>query len=208
MIYYHFDMRIRFALTVMFAIGGVVMTSDAVQLKKATFAGGCFWCMQPHFDALEGVRNTVVGYTGGKTDNPTYEEISTGKTGHYEAIEMDYDPAKVTYETLIETFWRTIDPTQADGQFADRGSQYMTAIFFHDESQKTAAEKAKKELGASGLFDKPIATKILPAAKFWPAEEYHQKYYQKKTFHYKMYSKGSGREGFIEKVWGTKNERK
>jgi methionine-S-sulfoxide reductase len=179
------------------------MSAAETKLKKATFAGGCFWCLQPPFDAKNGVVMTYVGYEGGHKDNPTYEEVSTGRTGHLEATEITYDPKKVSYEELLDIFWRQIDPTQADGQFADRGSQYVTAIFYHDEEQKKIAEKSKKNLTDSKLFDKPIATAILPATKFWPAEEYHQKYYLKKTMHYRMYKKGSGREGYIERTWGS-----
>ncbi len=171
-------------------------------VAKATFAGGCFWCMQPPFDAHPGVISTVVGYSGGTKENPTYEEVTTGHTGHLEAIEVTYDPQKVSYAELLDIFWRQIDPTQDDGQFADRGSQYETAIFYHTEEQKKAAEASKKNLSDSKLFDKPIVTGIAPAKKFWPGEEYHQKYYLKKTLHYKLYKQGSGREAFIEKKWG------
>ena len=170
-------------------------------MKKATFAGGCFWCMQSPFDSLPGVASTLVGYCGGQDPNPTYEAVCGGRTGHLEAIEVVYDETKVPYAKLLDTFWRQIDPTQADGQFGDRGSQYLTAIFYHDAEQKAEAEKSKRELGASGRFDKPIATAILPAAPFYPAEEYHQKYYEKKTAHYKMYRVGSGRQPFIDENW-------
>ena len=169
----------------------------------ATFAGGCFWCMQPAFDSTPGVIESSVGYTGGTVKNPTYHEVCTGTTGHFEAIQVTYDPSKVSYPTLIEVFWHQIDPTDADGQFADTGSQYKTAIFYHSETQKQEAEKAKLELGKNGQFHKPIATAILPAAVFYPAEEEHQKYYQKRTLHYQMYKKGSGRAGYIEKTWGA-----
>ena len=173
-------------------------------MKKATFAGGCFWCLQGPFDALPGVSSTLVGYCGGHDPKPTYEAVCDGTTGHLEAIEVVYDPALVSYEKLLDTFWRQIDPTQADGQFGDRGSQYLTAVFFHDEAQKAVAEASKKALDASGRFNKPIATAILPAAPFYAAEEHHQKYYQKKTAHYKMYRVGSGRQPFIDKNWSDK----
>lgn len=184
------------------------MGATSNKTKKATFAGGCFWCMQPPFDAKEGVISTVVGYSGGQTDNPTYEAVSTGRTGHLEAIEVTYDPQKVSFTELVDIFWRQIDPTQADGQFADRGQQYTSAIFYQDDEEKKIAELSKKNLVNSGLFDKPIVTAVLPVKKFWPAEEYHQKYYLKKTFHYKMYKQGSGREAFIERKWGKEPVKK
>jgi methionine-S-sulfoxide reductase len=172
--------------------------------KLAAFGGGCFWCMQPPFDATPGVVSTRVGYTGGKAPNPSYEQVCEGTTGHIEAIEVEYDPAKVSYEKLLEVFWHQIDPTTPDGQFADRGTQYLTAVFVHDEDQRKAAEASKKALAESGRFDKPIATRILPAATFYPAEEYHQKYYLKKTFHYESYKAGSGRKAYLERTWGAK----
>jgi methionine-S-sulfoxide reductase len=174
---------------------------NATTYETATFAGGCFWCMQPPFDNLEGVISTEVGYTGGHVEHPTYQQISRGDTGHYEAMRVTYDPSKVSYETLLETFWHNIDPTQADGQFADRGSQYHTAIFCHDEGQQKLAEVSKSALQSSGKFNQPIATKILKAQLFYPAEDYHQNYYQKNSTHYQMYKQGSGRAGFIEKSW-------
>ncbi len=176
--------------------------------EKATFAGGCFWCMQGPFDATEGVISTDVGYTGGKKENPSYEEVSTGKTGHAEAIEIIFDPEKVSYEELLEIFWRNIDPTTQNQQFADKGTQYRTAIFYHDQKQKELAEKSKMELQKSGMFDKPIVTEIVPASKFYSAEEYHQEYYAKNPQHYQMYKVGSGRSAFIERMWKQKFGRK
>lgn len=170
--------------------------------KKATFAGGCFWCMQGPFDALPGVISTTVGYTGGAKADPTYEEVCEGTTGHAEAIEVVYDPAVVSYERLLDVFWRQIDPTTPNRQFADAGTQYRTAIYVHDDGQRSAAEASKKALAASGRFDKPIVTEIAPAAPFYPAEDYHQKYYQKRTMHYKLYRAGSGRQAYLEKTWG------
>ena len=167
----------------------------------ATFAGGCFWCMQGPFDHLEGVISTTAGYTGGKTDNPTYEEVCSGKTGHAEAIQVVFNPEKVSYNELLEVFWRNVDPTQLNQQFADKGSQYRTAIFYHNDVQKREAEESKKKLAQSGTFDKPIVTEISPASKFFPAEEYHQSYYLKNPFRYELYKQGSGRAGFIERVW-------
>ncbi|HEX3020027.1 MAG TPA: peptide-methionine (S)-S-oxide reductase MsrA [Chitinispirillaceae bacterium] len=173
--------------------------------QKATFAGGCFWCMQGPFDFLEGVVSTKVGYTGGKIENPSYEEVSSGATGHTEAIEVLYDPQKVNYMELLDTFWRNIDPTAINQQFADKGSQYRTAIFYHNDEQKQLAEQSKSKLEKSGKFDKPIVTEILPAARFYLAEDYHQDYYKKNPFHYEMYKHGSGRSAFIERVWKSKH---
>lgn len=177
--------------------------------EKATFAGGCFWCMEAAFEKITGVKEVVSGYTGGKTANPTYEQVSTGKTGHYEAIEIIFDPAIISYAQLLDVFWRNIDPTDSGGQFADRGSQYQTAIFYHNEEQKMFAEQSKEKLQKSGKFDQEIVTKILPATEFYPAEEYHQDYYQKNPIGYQWYHIGSGRSEYIEKKWsGEVMERK
>lgn len=173
--------------------------------QKATFAGGCFWCMQGPFDFLEGVISTKAGYTGGKIENPSYEEVSTGTTGHAEAVEVLYDPQKISYKELLEVFWRNIDPTTRDQQFADRGNQYRTAIFYHDEEQKKLAEQSKSELEKSGKFNKPIVTEIIEATRFYPAEDYHQDYYKKNPFRYEMYKQGSGRTSFIERMWKSKH---
>jgi len=169
----------------------------------ATFAGGCFWCMEPPFEELPGVAEVVAGYTGGKVANPTYAQVSSGATGHLEAIQVRYDPSKISYEDLLEVFWRQIDPTDDGGQFADRGPQYRTAIFYHDEAQRAAAEESRDELEASGRFDGPIATEIRKAGPFYPAEDYHQDYYEKNPLHYQLYKNGSGREGFIKSTWGA-----
>jgi methionine-S-sulfoxide reductase len=174
------------------------------KLEKATFAGGCFWCMEPPFDKLEGVVSTTSGYTGGNEKTPTYEEVSSGRTGHVEAIEIIYDPEKVSYEKLLDIFWKNIDPTQANGQFADIGKQYRTAIFYHDDNQLKLAEASREKLGKSGKFGKSIITEILPAGEFYPAEDYHQDYYLKNPFHYKHYRYGSGREQFLNKIWNDK----
>ncbi len=171
-------------------------------LHKATFAGGCFWCMQPFFDRLKGVKSTQVGYTGSDEDNPTYEEVSSGLTGHVEAIEITYDAQGVSFEKLLDIFWRNIDPTDDNGQFYDQGAQYRTVIFYHDEQQRAAAEASKKTLADSGRFAMPIATEILPASAFYPAEEYHQKYYQKNSPRYQAYHDNSGRKEFEQKYWG------
>ena len=170
-------------------------------LHTATFAGGCFWCMQPPYDQLDGVEKLVVGYTGGDMENPSYQDVISGNTGHYEAVQITYDPQKVSYEQLLEVFWRQIDPTDALGQFADQGPQYRTAIFYHDERQKELAQKSKQQLESSGKFDEPIATQILPYKAFYPAEEYHQDYYKKNPDYYDSYKWGSGRGGFLEENW-------
>lgn len=181
------------------------MSASAQQrMERATFAGGCFWCMEAPFEQLDGVASVTAGYTGGAAPNPTYEQVSSGTTGHAEAVQVVYDPAKVTYQQLLEAFWRNIDPTTPDRQFADKGSQYRTAIFSHTEEQRRFAEASKAELARSGTFDRPIVTEIVPASTFYPAEEYHQDYYKKNAIHYKLYRIGSGREGFLKKLWGDK----
>lgn len=174
--------------------------------KKATFAGGCFWCMVSPFDDQPGVLQVFSGYTGGHTQNPTYKEVCSDTTGHLEAVEITYDPERIAYTDLLEMFWRQIDPTDPGGQFADRGRSYQTAIFYHDEEQRLQAEESRRQLEASNRFAAPIATQILPAQDFWPAEEYHQDYYKKNPFHYKHYRKGSGREGFIQEYWQVEKD--
>jgi glutaredoxin-like YruB-family protein len=171
-------------------------------MKKATFAGGCFWCMQPPFRNLEGVTDVVSGYAGGNKANPTYEEVSSGTTGHLESVQVTYDPAVISYDLLLDVFWRQIDPTDAKGQFADKGPQYHTAIFYHDEEQKRLAEASKKNLDSSGKFKKPIATEIRPYTNFYPAEGYHQDYDTKNPGRYHEYKTFSGRESYLEKTWG------
>jgi len=175
---------------------------DQTGLEKATFAGGCFWCMQPSFDNSEGVISTAVGYTGGKQADPTYEEISSGTTGHAEAIQIVYDPKKIGYSKLLDIYWHNIDPTTKNGQFADRGTQYRTAIFYHNEEQRKLALASKKYWEDSGRFTEPIVTEIVPASPFYPAEDYHQFYYKKNPAHYGRYKVGSGREGYLKKMWG------
>ena len=174
--------------------------------QKATFAGGCFWCMQPPYDDLNGVISTTVGYTGGEKPNPTYEEVCTGRTGHAEAVQIVFDSTKLSYEDLLQVFWHNINPTDPYGQFADKGSQYRTVIFYHDEKQKELAEKSKKELEASGKFDDPIVTEIVPFSVFYPAEEYHQEFYKNNPLHYNSYKMGSGRAGFLKKKWGEEKK--
>ncbi|GBC63849.1 peptide-methionine (S)-S-oxide reductase [Desulfonema ishimotonii] len=171
--------------------------------RKAIFAGGCFWCMQPPFDKREGVISTTVGYAGGTRENPTYEAVSSGKTRHAEAVEVIYDPDRISYAELLDIFWRNIDPTSPNRQFADAGPQYRTAIFYHDETQKQQAGASADALRKSGKYgDSPIVTEIVPATPFYRAEEYHQKYYQKNPFRYKLYRRGSGRDQYLKGVWG------
>jgi len=172
------------------------------KVETATFAGGCFWCMEASFEKTNGVVDVVSGYTGGTGANPTYEDY--GKKGYLEAIQITYNPAKITYEQLLDIFWRQINPTDAGGQFADRGSYYRSAIFYHNQKQKKLAEKSKEELGESGRFDKPIVTEIIEAPKFYPAEDYHQNYYKKSPIRYKFYRRGSGRDTFLKKIWHDK----
>jgi len=183
---------------------GLAMFSSAAMAKEETaiFGGGCFWCMEPPFEQLEGVVEVVAGYTGGSEEDAEYQKVSSGRTGHYEAVRVTYDPARVSYKDLVETFWRQIDPTDDGGQFADRGRHYRTAIFYSTEEQRQVAELSKKELDDSKIFDRPVVTSILPAEPFYLAEEYHQDYYLKNVVHYNMYKKGSGRQPFIERVWG------
>jgi peptide-methionine (S)-S-oxide reductase len=169
--------------------------------EKAIFAGGCFWCLQPVYDQTAGVTQTFVGYTGGHVENPTYEQVTGGKTGHVEAIEVTYDPQKVQYETLVQLFWENIDPFDARGQFADKGPQYETAIFYTSEAQKRIAEITKATL-QTRFGNKKIATRIEPATDFYPAEEYHQEYYEKNPTRYNLYKHGSGRVQRLKELWG------
>jgi peptide methionine sulfoxide reductase msrA/msrB len=181
---------------------GDTMKNTTMGTQIATFAGGCFWCTESDFEKVEGVSEVISGYTGGHKADPTYEEVSSGTTGHLEAVEVRFDPAKVNYERLLELFWRHVDPTDHNGQFVDRGSQYRSAIFYHTPEQRTAAEKSRKALAAAKRFDRPIVTEILPAAKFYPAETYHQDYYKKNPLRYIFYRSNSGRDDFLKKVWG------
>lgn len=171
--------------------------------RTATFAGGCFWCMEQPFEQVDGVIDVVSGYTGGHTQNPRYEEVCSGITGHAEAIQVQYDADRVSYQQLLDMFWQQIDPTDGGGQFADRGSQYRTAIFYHNEEQRQQAEESKKRLDASERFSSPIKTAIEKFTVFYPAEEYHQDYYRKCPVRYSTYKKGSGRESFIKDNWKT-----
>jgi peptide-methionine (S)-S-oxide reductase len=170
----------------------------------ATFAGGCFWCMEPPFDNIPGVTATISGYTGGRKVNPTYQEVSSGTTGHAEAVQVIYDPKKVSYEKLLETFWVNIDPTVKDRQFCDAGNQYRTAIFYHDEAQRKAAEASKAALEKSRPFKEPIVTPIEMAGAFYPAEDYHQDYYRKNPVRYQLYRNGCGRDARLKQLWGDR----
>lgn len=212
-----FMKRLMMLLIAILVTGGMHMTlageagkgsgASPKTLERATFAGGCFWCMEPPFEKLKGVDAVISGYTGGRTENPTYEEVSSGRTGHAEAVEVHYDPSKITYRELLDVFWRNIDPTTRDRQFVDTGSQYRTAIFYHTEEQKRLAEESKKQLDASGRFGKPIVTEIVPAGKFYPAEEYHQDYYKKSATRYKFYRFNSGRDQYLERTWGKEKDK-
>ena len=170
--------------------------------KIAILAGGCFWCIQPAFDKTPGVLKTIVGYCGGTEPNPTYELVTSEKTQYRESIEVTYDPQKVSYDQLLDIYWRQINPTQSDGQFTDIGPSYRAAIFYGNEEEKKTAEASKKKLAHSGKFQKPIVTEILPLMKFYPAEDYHQKYYRENPGHFEAFEAGSGRVNFKEKVWG------
>lgn len=196
-------------VAVLLILAGVFLRSEPAeaqkatprQVSKATFAGGCFWCMEPPFDKMDGVLSTTSGYTGGTEPNPSYESISRGGTGHYEAVQVLYDPTRVSFEELLETYWRNIDPFDARGQFCDKGRQYRAAIFYHDEEQQRLAEtsrdRVEKQLGQS------VVTEILPAQTYYAAEEYHQDYYRKNPIRYKFYRTGCGRDGRLEAVWGA-----
>lgn len=179
------------------------MTNEKNEI--ATFAGGCFWCMVKPFDQQPGIEKVLSGYTGGHKENPTYEEVCTDTTGHYEAVQITFDPTIFPYEKLLEIFWQQHDPTDAGGQFYDRGSSYKPAIFYHDQNQKRLAEESKQKLQKSGRFKKPIMTDILPAKPFYTAEEYHQDFYKKNPVRYQAYQEGSGRANFIRTYWGEKN---
>ncbi len=169
---------------------------------RATFAGGCFWCVEEVFEQVDGVVSATSGYIGGTVESPTYEQVSAGGTGHAEAVEVVYDPSKVTYERLLEVFWRNVDPVAVDRQFCDQGRQYRSAIFYHDGPQRRAAEASKRALERSGRFERPIATEIAPAGRFYPAEEYHQDYYRKNPLRYKFYKWNCGRAQRLEEIWG------
>lgn len=202
------SIRILFSAAFLLAVLGCAApgVAETVEVPDtasvATLAGGCFWCVESAFDGVDGVYSAVSGYTGGEKPNPTYEEVSAGRSGHLEAVQVHYDPERITYEEILSIFWRTIDPTDDGGQFADRGSQYRTGIYFHDDDQRAVAERSRTALESLGKFDKPIVTPIVPATAFYDAEEYHQDYHLKHPAHYKRYRYGSGRTPFLEKIWG------
>jgi methionine-S-sulfoxide reductase len=186
--------------------GGTIISSQGqnpspAETRTAVLAGGCFWCIQPAFDKAKGVIKTVVGYCGGTEPNPTYEIVSSEKTGYRESIQITYDPTTISYDQLLDIYWRQIDPTQSDGQFTDIGPSYRAAIFYGNDDEKKIAETSKEKLARSGKFNKPIATELLPAMKFYPAEAYHQKYYQQNPEHFEAFEKGSGRVSFKKKAW-------
>lgn len=182
-----------------------IKTEDSkMALQKAYFAGGCFWCLEGPFEKTEGVRNVDAGYVNSNIPNPSYEQVSEGTTGAYEAIEVVYDPAKITFEDLLNVYWTTIDPTQTDGQFADRGSQYLTAIFYQTKDEKKIAEESRKILDESKIFKKPVTVPTVSFQNWTRAEEYHQDYYKKNAAHYNSYSLGSGRKSFLERTWNKK----
>jgi peptide-methionine (S)-S-oxide reductase len=182
--------------------GAPAIAEEPAPVAKATFAGGCFWCMQPPFEKLPGVLSTTVGYTGGHTKNPSYEEVSAGGTGHAESVQIVYDPRKITYEQLLDVFWHNIDPLTRDAQFCDHGHQYRSAIFVHDDAQRRLAEESKRRLEESKRFDRPIVTEIVAATDFYPAEEYHQRYHEKNPVRYKVYRWNCGRDQRLKAVWG------
>jgi peptide methionine sulfoxide reductase msrA/msrB len=207
-----YAITIPIALIISFCVAGLVysnnnltegsdMNTKNINIETATFAGGCFWCVESDFEKLDGVIEATSGYTGGDQKNPTYEEVSSGKTNHIEAVQILYDPDKISYQQLLDAFWRQIDPTDANGQFADRGAQYRTSIFYHNEEQRKIAEASKKELENEGLFSEPLVTDITKFNEFYKAENYHQDFYKKNSAHYQRYRQHSGRDQFIKRVW-------
>ena len=178
-----------------------IKNEEEIEMEMTTFAGGCFWCMESPFEKLEGVTEVLAGYTGGHKEDPTYAEVTTGTTGHYEAVQIAFDPEVISYTELLDVFWRQINPTDIRGQFADRGEQYKTAVFYHNDEQKRLVEESKARLQSSGKFQNAIVTEILPASTFYVAEEYHQDYYKKSPIRYKLYRAGSGREAYLESTW-------
>ncbi|MDQ6809596.1 MAG: peptide-methionine (S)-S-oxide reductase MsrA [Verrucomicrobiota bacterium] len=197
---------LSFATLLLWMQPGFAQSDAHHETKKAVFAGGCFWCMQPPFDHTKGVLKTVVGYVGGSAADANYEKVSAHKTEHRESIEVTYDPAVVSYDQLLDVYWRQINPTQGDGQFADIGLSYRAAIYYGSPDEKRIAEASTEKLAKSGKFQKPIVTEILPAAPFFPAEDYHQKYYLKKPADFEAYHVGSGRVSFLTRIWGRPNE--
>jgi peptide methionine sulfoxide reductase msrA/msrB len=182
------------------------MTAEERMTERAIFAGGCFWCMEHPFEKLDGVISVTSGYIGGEEENPTYKQVSAGRTGHAEAVEIVFDPAVIGYSELLDVFWMQIDPTDAGGQFVDRGSQYRSGIFYHDEEQKRLAQESKAAMDKSGRFSRPIATEITMLTTFYRAEAYHQDYYKKNGIRYKFYRSGSGRDSYLKKIWGDEKQ--
>ncbi len=200
-------LHIRAAVAaLLIALAGIAIanaqTVEGPKTETAVFAGGCFWCMEPPFDKIDGVISTTSGFAGGTVPNPSYKQVSAGGTGHAEVVQIVYDPAKVSYEALLEVFWRNIDPLDAGGQFCDRGPEYRTAIFYRDAEQKRLAEESKRKLEMSGRFDRPIVTEITPLFAFYPAEEYHQDFYKKNPEHYQRYRTSCGRDARLAELWG------
>jgi peptide-methionine (S)-S-oxide reductase len=200
--------RILFLLitiVAVFALAGQAIAQDTSEdTAKATFAGGCFWCMEPPYDELDGVVSTVSGYAGGDVEDPTYQEVVRGNTGHLEVMQVTYDPEEVSYEELLEVFWRNIDPVDGGGQFCDRGEQYTTAIFYHNEEQRRKAEESKREIQNLDQFEaREIKTDIRPLEEFYRAEDYHQNYYQKNPLRYRLYYNACGRGQRLEELWGS-----
>ena len=190
------------ALSFSIAVVAAAQNSSPSQTRTAVLAGGCFWCIQPAFDKAPGVIKTVVGYCGGTEPNPTYKLVTSEKTKYRESIEITYDPAKISYEQLLDIYWRQIDPTQSDGQFTDIGPSYRAAIFYGNAEEKKIAEASKEKLTRSGKFKKTVVTEILPAMKFWPGEDYHQKYYRENPERFEAFEEGSGRVSFKKEKWG------
>jgi len=197
----------RLASFIVLFVASSLLAEPSPQTRTAVLAGGCFWCIQPAFDKAPGVIKTVVGYCGGTEPNPTYELVGSEKTKYRESIEITYDPTKITFNQLLDIYWRRINPTQSDGQFTDIGPSYRAAIFVQNDEERKIAEASKAKLAASGRFDKPIVTEILPTMRFWSAEDYHQKYYRQNPTEFEMFEVGSGRKTFEKKKWGeTKSE--
>ena len=193
---------LSFGLVLWLAASVLTLASPPAQRATAIFAGGCFWCEETAFVGLPGVFSVVSGYTGGQKKNPTYEEVSAGSTGHAESVEVTYDPSKITYEKLLEVFWHNVDPTQANGQFCDHGTQYRSAIFYKDETQRKAAEESKRQVEEIPRFKGKVVTQIVAASTFYRAEEYHQEFYKKNPVRYHSYRQGCGRDARLKELWG------
>ena len=191
---------------ILIIITSFLFAKNGSNYEKATFSAGCFWCIEYPFEQLDGVKEVLSGYTGGDEKNPSYKQVSSGNTGHIESVQIIYDPEVITYNELLDIYWRQFDPTDTGGSFVDRGHQYTSAIFYHNEKQKQLAEESKKKLDESKIFNKPVITPIRPAQEFYAAEDYHQDFYKKSSDHYKKYRSGSGRDQFINEIWGNLNK--